>query len=158
MDLRDDIPKYATVRAVSQRAKSRDHELWEPKRGDHPWHFQNHVVWSRAFNHMLFQRISIHAHTSQQYNKSMVARFQNAMISRFCAKPTSKRWVLTIAQVTTKHYPFDAMYKIHVEFTYFVGPVSVVWTELGPAPPFPPMRMCLKSNGHGPSVSCMMWP
>ena len=25
--------------------------------------------------------------------------------------------------------------------TYSVGPSSVVWSELGPAPPFPPMRV-----------------
>jgi hypothetical protein len=30
---------------------------------------------------------------------------------------------------------------IHLAFTYSVGPSSVVWSELGPAPPFPPMRM-----------------
>jgi hypothetical protein len=29
---------------------------------------------------------------------------------------------------------------IHRAFTYSVGPSSVVWSELGPAPPFPPMR------------------
>jgi hypothetical protein len=30
---------------------------------------------------------------------------------------------------------------IHLAFTYFVGPSSVVWNELGLAPPFPPMRV-----------------
>ena len=30
---------------------------------------------------------------------------------------------------------------IHLAFTYSVGPSSVVWSELGPAPPFPPMRV-----------------
>ena len=30
---------------------------------------------------------------------------------------------------------------IRLPFTYYVGPSSVVWSELGPAPPFPPMRV-----------------
>ena len=30
---------------------------------------------------------------------------------------------------------------IHLAFTYFVGPSSIVWSKLGPAPPFPPMRV-----------------
>ena len=30
---------------------------------------------------------------------------------------------------------------IHVTFTYSVGPSSIVRSELGPAPPFPPMRV-----------------
>ena len=30
---------------------------------------------------------------------------------------------------------------IHLAFTYSVGPSSVVWSELGPATPFPPMRV-----------------
>ena len=30
---------------------------------------------------------------------------------------------------------------IHLAFTYSSGPLSVVWSELGPALPFPPMRV-----------------
>ena len=30
---------------------------------------------------------------------------------------------------------------IHLAFTYYVGPSSVVWSKFGPAPPFPPMRV-----------------
>ena len=30
---------------------------------------------------------------------------------------------------------------IHLAFSYFVGPSSVVWGESGPVPPFPPMRV-----------------
>ena len=30
---------------------------------------------------------------------------------------------------------------IHLAFTYSIGPSCVVWSELGPAPPFPPMRV-----------------
>ena len=30
---------------------------------------------------------------------------------------------------------------IHLAFTYYIGPSSVEWSELGPAPSFPPMRV-----------------
>ena len=30
---------------------------------------------------------------------------------------------------------------IHLAFTYSFGPSTIVWRELGPAPPFPPMRV-----------------
>ena len=43
------------------------------------------------------------------YNKSTVVRFQNAMVSEFCVRPTSKKWFLKIVQETMKHDPLDAM-------------------------------------------------
>ena len=39
----------------------------------------------------------------------MVASVQSVMVSRFCVRPTSKRWFLKIVQVTMKHDPLDAM-------------------------------------------------
>ena len=33
----------------------------------------------------------------------------SSMVSRFCVRPTSKRWFLRIVQVTMKHDPFDVM-------------------------------------------------
>ena len=40
------------------------------------------------------------------------------------------------------HVRIHVYFYIHLEFTYSVGPSSGVWSsELGPAPPFPPMRM-----------------
>ena len=41
----------------------------------------------------------------------ILVNVRSAMISRFCVRPTSKRWHLKIIQVTMKHDPFDAMYK-----------------------------------------------
>jgi hypothetical protein len=41
----------------------------------------------------------------------MVVSVQNAIVSRFCVRPTSKRWVLKIVRVTMKHDPFDAMWE-----------------------------------------------
>ena len=39
----------------------------------------------------------------------MIVRFMSAMVSRFCVRPSSKKQVLKIIQVTMKHDPFDAM-------------------------------------------------
>ena len=45
----------------------------------------------------------------------------------------------------------------HLAFTHSVGPSSIVWNELRPAPPFHQWE-CLKCNDHGLSVSCVKWP
>ena len=78
----------------------------------------------------------------------------SAMDSQFCVRPTSKRWFLRIVQVTMNHVLVDAVKICHVDFasifrshTYSGGPSSVVWSELGPAPPFP-MRMVMGSQCH----------
>ena len=39
----------------------------------------------------------------------MVVNVRSAMVSRFCVRPTSKRWFLKVVQVTMKQDPFDAM-------------------------------------------------
>jgi hypothetical protein len=42
----------------------------------------------------------------------MVVSVQSTMISRFCIRSTSKRWVLKIVQVSMKHDPFiNAIYE-----------------------------------------------
>ena len=41
-------------------------------------------------------------------NNSTVVSIQSAMISRFCIRPTSKKWFLKIIQVTMKNDPFNA--------------------------------------------------
>ena len=43
---------------------------------------------------------------------------------------------------------------IHIAFTYSVGPSSVVWSELGPAPPFPPMRVLEVQWSRALSLEC----
>jgi hypothetical protein len=58
-------------------------------------------------------------------------------------------------QATMKHDPFDAMYEsTSLGFTYSVGPSSVVWTELGLAPPFPPMRVLEVQSSRALSFMC----
>ena len=39
----------------------------------------------------------------------MVVSVWSAMTSQFYVRPTSKKWFLSIVQVTMKHDPFDAM-------------------------------------------------
>jgi hypothetical protein len=45
---------------------------------------------------------------------------------------------------------------IHLTFTYFVGPSSVVWSKLGQAPPFPPMRVLEVQWSQALSLVCEM--
>ena len=50
----------------------------------------------------------------------MVVSVQNTMISRFCVRPTSKRWFLKIVQAAMKYDPFDAHVGIHVDYTSII--------------------------------------
>ena len=43
---------------------------------------------------------------------------------------------------------------IHVDLTYSVGPSSIVWSELRPAPPSPPMRVLEVQRSHAISLVC----
>ena len=43
---------------------------------------------------------------------------------------------------------------IHLPFTYSVGPSSVMWSELGPALPFPPMRVLKVYESRALSLVC----
>ena len=43
---------------------------------------------------------------------------------------------------------------IHLAFTYSVGPSSVVWSELRPAPPFQPMRVLEVPWSRALSLTC----
>jgi hypothetical protein len=143
-------------------------KLWEPKRKCPkvvPTHLQTHVVWceaisDRALNHMLFQWISSPEgpHTWSKENKPTIVSVHSAMVSRFCDKPTSERWFLKMVQVTTKHDHWmpcrhPRRLYIHLASTYSVCPSSILGSELGPAPPFPPMRvlevqMVMGSQSH----------
>ena len=41
----------------------------------------------------------------------MVVNVWSAIVSRFCVRPTSKRWYLKMLQVIMKHDPLEAMYE-----------------------------------------------
>ena len=76
------------------------------------------------------------------------------MISRFCVGPTSKKWFIKIVQMTIKHVGIHVEFTSILPFTYFVGPSSVVCSELGPAPPFPPMRVLEVYRSQALSLVC----
>ena len=44
-----------------------------------------------------------------KYNKSTVVSIWDVVVSCFCGKPTSKRWLLKIVQLTMQHDPFGVM-------------------------------------------------
>ena len=124
---------WPTITLLHRRLRATSHhgpravtmELWEYKRKCQkavPRHFQTHIVWSQTlkcsvksyvtrastvcyFNEILFMRILIH----DKKSISTIMSVQSAMVSRFCVRPTSKRWFLIIGQMTMKHDLFDAM-------------------------------------------------
>jgi hypothetical protein len=66
----------------------------------------------------------------------MVVSVQSAMVSRFCVRPTSKKWFLKIVQVTMKHDPIRCHVGSHVDFTsilhahtLLVPPSSIMWSS-----------------------------
>ena len=97
-------------------------KLWEPKRkcakAAVPNHFQNHGVWSRALKCSVKSYVTMPS-TKCYFNEfivmwgpriwSSVVRCRSAMVSQFCVRSTSKRWLLRIFQVTMKHDSFDAL-------------------------------------------------
>ena len=80
----------------------------------------------------------------------------------FGVRPTFKRWFWKHSK-----WPWNIIHLmpcsnpcrlyIHLTFTYSVGPSSIVWSELGPAPPLHHWE-CFKCNGHMLLVSCVKWP
>ena len=76
-----------------------------------------------------------------------------------CYVPPRGGFWFKIVQVTKKHDPIDGV-GIHIDFTSILhsltpfGPSSLVWSELGPAPPFPPMRALEVKWSRALSVVC----
>jgi hypothetical protein len=136
-------------------------KLWEPK-GKRPkvvpTHLHNHVVWSRIlkcsaksyetrpstncyFNEFLFTRVP-HTYEIRRYQRLWA--FGMAWSPGFVLGLPPKGGFRKIVQATMKHDPF----------TYSIGPSSVVWTKLGPALPFPPMRVLEVKWSRALSLVC----
>ena len=132
-------------------------KLWEPKwkcLKAVPRPLRCHVVWSRTLDcsvnlwshmwpcpqsHVISMNLySCRSSTIIKYNKSIVVIIRNAMVSRFCVRPTSK-WPWNMIHRMPCRNP--CRHYMHLAITYSVGPSSVVWSELGPGPLFPPMRV-----------------
>ena len=136
-------------------------KLWEPKRKCPkavPTHLQNHVVWSwilvvwshmwPTLNQMLFHWTiySCGSSCKIKQNKSTVVSIWSAMVSWFVLGLPPRggfwnysKWSWNMIHLMPRRNPCRLY--IHLVFTYFVGPSSAVWSELGPASPFPPMRV-----------------
>jgi hypothetical protein len=91
-------------------------QLWEPKGVQRPFQdrLQNHVLWSRILKCIVKSYVT--RPSTKYYFKEflymrvlMVVSVWSAMVSRFCVRPTFKRWFWKTIQVTVKHDPFDAM-------------------------------------------------
>ena len=141
-------------------------ELWEPKRSVQRLsqtlpnscspvtgpQVSREVICDQALDQMIFHRISIHVGSLHMIKK-------NTMVSRFFVKLTFKRWFLKITQKTWNMIHLMACRNpcrlyVHCAFTYFVGPSSVMWSELGLAPPFPPMRVLEVQWSHALGLMC----
>ena len=125
---------------------------------------QKHVVWSHALKcsmesyvpgsltKMLFQWDFIHVGSLHmiKYNISTIMRFQSAMVSWFLRNSPSdhETWPIWF------HVGILVESNIHLAYAYSVGPSSVVWSELGLAPPFPPMRVLEVQWSHALSLVC----
>jgi hypothetical protein len=137
-------------------------KLWEPKRKCPkaiPRHLQNHVERSRIlkcsvkpyvtrpstkcyFNEFLSIRILTHDRINQRLWAFGVPWSPNFVLG---LPPKSgfwkqSKWAWNMIHSMPCKNP--SRFYIHLAFTCCsVNPSSVVWSELGPAPPFPPMRV-----------------
>ena len=119
---------------------------------------QCEVICDRALNQMLFQWISIHVGPHTWYNGTN-QRLEMPWSSGFVLglPPRGGFWKLS-------KWPWNKIHLmpcrnpcrlyIHLTFTYSIGPSSVVWSELGLAPPFPPMRVLEVKWSWAPSLMC----
>ena len=79
-------------------------------------HGPSNAVWSHMWPGPQPNVISMNSYSCEsshmiQSHKTMIVSVHSAMVSQFCGKPTSKRWLLKIVQVTMKHDPFDTMWE-----------------------------------------------
>ena len=107
-----------------------------------------------------------------KYTKSTVMRYWSATVSQFCVWPMYipprggfwERWPRNMIHSMRSRNPCGLY--IHLAFTHSVGPWIAMWRELGPAPPFQPMRVLemqwsrafsLVAFTHSVGPSITMW-
>ena len=149
------IKDLSTLGPLGTQTNSHDHEIVRAqKKCTKPvsWHFQNHILWTRTLKCGVKSYVtgpSTECYSFQhmiKYNKSSFVRFHNAMISPGVALGYLQEVVPGNKLSDHNPNPFNA---IRIDFTcilpsqiYSVGPSSIVWSgELGPALPYPPMRL-----------------
>ena len=147
-------------------------KLWAPKRKCPkaiPRPFQNHVGWSRAlkssvksyvtgtsakcyFNEFLFMQ---GPHTWLNIINQRLWDFWVSW-SPGCLSGVPSRGIFENSPSDHEIRSIWCDVGIHVDFTstHFVGPSSVLWSKLGPAPPFPPMRVLEVQRSQALSFVC----
>jgi hypothetical protein len=135
---------------------------WEPKR---KWpkairrHLQNNIVWSWIVKcsvksyvtgpqpiAILMNFYSCGFSHIIKLNKSTIVSIRSDMVSWFVLslppKDDSWKWFMWSWNMTHMISRRNScrLY-IHLAFTYSIGPSTVVWIKLGPALPFPPMKV-----------------
>ena len=154
-------------------------KLWEPKRKCPkavPPHLQIHVVWSWT------HKCSVKSYVTRPSTKCYLNEFlfmrvlNHVKIEYINACERSECHGLPVLcqaflqELVLKNNPSDhetwsirCHVWVHVDvtsilhsLTYSVGPSSIVWSELGPAPPFPLMRV-LEVQWYQPKVVAHMW-
>ena len=83
------------------------------------------------------------------------------MVSRFCVRPTSNMWFLQMSPSDHETWSNWCHAGINVSSTSILqsltsnSPSTVVWSsEVGPAPPLPPMRVLEVRWSRAPSLVC----
>ena len=138
-------------------------------------HLQSHVVWSRIlncsvksnvvgpstkcyFNEFLFMRVL--THDKNKINQWLWAFtlpwspvFVLGLPPRGGYGQVSK-WAWNMIHLMSFRNP--CTFYIHLAFTYSVGLSSLVWSELGPAPPCSPMRVLEMYWSRALSLVCKM--
>ena len=138
-------------------------KLWEPKRKCPkaiPTHLQNHVAGSRALKCSVKSYVSV-ASTNCYFNEFLFKRDPHTWLNGI----NQWLWVFRVPWSTGlvlglpprggfwkySKWPWNTIHSMphrnpcrlynHLAFTCYVGPSSVVWSELGPSLPFPPMKV-----------------
>ena len=136
--------------------------VWEPKRKCPKAalrHLQSHVMWSQTckcsvktyvtgsstkcyFNECHIMRVLIHDDKLNQWLCVFGVLWSHGFVLGLPPRGgfwKSSKWPWHMIHSIPCRNP--CILYIHRTFTYFVGPSSEVWSELGPVLPFPPMRV-----------------
>ena len=152
-------------------------KLWEPKGKcpkAFPTHLQNHILWSRILNCSVMSYV-IGPSTKCYFNEFLfmpvLTHDKIELINGLWAfgVPWSpgfvlglpprggfwkwSKWPWNMIQLMSCRTPCRLY--IYLVVTYSVGPSSVVWSEFGPAPPFPPLRVLEVQWSH--ALSSCVW-
>ena len=150
--------------------------LWEPKRKcptSIPTHLRNHAMWSRTlkrsvkscvtgpstrcyFNKLPFMRVLTHGKI-EEINVCERSECHGLLgfVWGLCPRGgfwKSSRWLWNMIRSMPWRNPHGL--HIHLASTYSVGPSRVVWSELGLAPLFLPMKVLAMQWSQAHNLVC----